>query len=52
VEAFVDEYREAGGSGRRRSEVGITVDAHGFCVHSLRATTATNTLAHHAVGIV
>jgi integrase/recombinase XerD len=28
--------------------VGITVDVHGFCVHSLRATAATNALAHHA----
>ena len=29
-------------------EVGITVDVHGFCVHSLRATAATNALAHGA----
>jgi integrase/recombinase XerD len=28
--------------------VGITVDVHGFCVHSLRATAATNALAHNA----
>jgi CheY-like chemotaxis protein len=28
--------------------VGITVDVLGFCVHSLRATAATNALAHHA----
>jgi integrase/recombinase XerD len=28
--------------------VGITVDVHGFCVHSLRATAATNALAHGA----
>jgi integrase/recombinase XerD len=28
--------------------LGITVDVHGFCVHSLRATAATNALAHHA----
>jgi integrase/recombinase XerD len=27
-------------------EVGIAVDMHGFCVHSLRATAATNALAH------
>lgn len=30
------------------TEVGITVDMHGFCVHPLRATAATNALAHHA----
>jgi integrase/recombinase XerD len=29
-------------------DVGITVDVHGFCVHSLRATAATNALAHNA----
>jgi len=29
-------------------EVGMTVDVHGFCVHSLRATAATNALAHGA----
>jgi len=28
--------------------VGITIDVHGFCVHSLRATAATNALAHGA----
>jgi len=28
--------------------VGITVNTHGFCVHSLRATAATNALEHHA----
>jgi integrase/recombinase XerD len=28
--------------------VGITVDVHGFCVRSLRATAATNALAHNA----
>lgn len=28
--------------------VGITVDVRGFCVHSLRATAATNALAHGA----
>jgi integrase/recombinase XerD len=28
--------------------VGITIDVHGFCVHSLRATAATNALVHHA----
>jgi integrase/recombinase XerD len=27
--------------------VGITVDVHGFCVHPLRATAATNALAHN-----
>jgi integrase/recombinase XerD len=30
------------------TQVGITVDVHGFCVHSLRATAATNALVHHA----
>jgi site-specific recombinase XerD len=29
---------------RYAREVGITVDVHGFCVHSLRATAATNAL--------
>jgi integrase len=29
-------------------QVGITVDVHGFCVHSLRATAATNALVHNA----
>jgi integrase/recombinase XerD len=29
-------------------EVGITTDVRGFCVHSLRATAATNALAHGA----
>lgn len=33
---------------RYGKEVGITVDMHGFCVHSLRATAATNALAHNA----
>jgi integrase/recombinase XerD len=28
--------------------VGITTDVHGFCVHALRATAATNALAHNA----
>ncbi len=28
--------------------VGITTDVHGFCVHSLRATAATNALEHEA----
>jgi integrase/recombinase XerD len=28
--------------------VGINADVHGFCVHALRATAATNALAHHA----
>ena len=28
--------------------VGITVDVHGFGVHSLRATAATNALVHNA----
>lgn len=31
---------------RYGTEVGITVDVHGFCVHSLRATAATNALLH------
>lgn len=29
-------------------QVGITVDTHGFCVHSLRATAATNAMDHKA----
>ena len=29
-------------------QVGITVDVHGFCVHSLRATAATNAMEHQA----
>ena len=29
-------------------QVGITLDTHGFCVHSLRATAATNALEHKA----
>jgi hypothetical protein len=33
---------------RYGKEVGITVDVHGFCVHSLRTTAATNALAHTA----
>jgi len=33
---------------RYGTAVGITVDVHGFCVHSLRATAATNALAHNA----
>jgi integrase/recombinase XerD len=33
---------------RYGKEVGITVDVHGFCVHSLRATAAMNALAHNA----
>ena len=28
--------------------VGINADVHGFCVHSLRATAATNALAHNS----
>src|SRR5205814_8220115 len=28
--------------------VGINADMHGFCVHALRATAATNALAHNA----
>jgi integrase/recombinase XerD len=28
--------------------VGIHADIHGCCVHALRATAATNVLAHHA----
>jgi len=33
---------------RYGQEVGITTDVRGFCVHSLRATAATNALAHGA----
>jgi integrase len=33
---------------RYGQEVGITEDVRGFCVHSLRATAATNALAHGA----
>lgn len=33
---------------RYGNEVGITTDVRGFCVHSLRATAATNALAHGA----
>src|SRR5712691_512174 len=33
---------------RYGKEVGITTDVRGFCVHSLRATAATNALAHGA----
>jgi len=29
-------------------QVGITFDTRGFCVHSLRATAATNALDHKA----
>ena len=29
-------------------KVGINIDVHGFCVHALRATAATNALAHNA----
>lgn len=29
-------------------QIGITVDVHRFCVHSLRATAATNALANDA----
>jgi len=29
-------------------KIGITLDTHGFCVHSLRATAATNALDHKA----
>jgi hypothetical protein len=36
---------------RYGKEVGITVDALGFCVHSLRATAVTNALAHHHAAI-
>jgi integrase/recombinase XerD len=30
------------------AQVGITTDVHGFCVHALRATAATNALSHNA----
>jgi integrase/recombinase XerD len=30
------------------AKVGINADVHGFCVHALRATAATNALAHNA----
>jgi site-specific recombinase XerD len=30
------------------AKVGINTDVHGFCVHSLRATAATNALARNA----
>jgi len=33
---------------RYAKQVGITVDTHGFCVHSLRATAATNALENKA----
>jgi integrase/recombinase XerD len=33
---------------RYGTQVGITVDVHGFCMHSLRATAATNALVHNA----
>lgn len=33
---------------RYGNEVGITIDVRGFCVHALRATAATNALAHGA----
>ena len=33
---------------RYGEQVGITADVHGFCVHALRATAATNALAHNA----
>jgi integrase/recombinase XerD len=33
---------------RYAREVGISADMHGFCVHSLRATAATNALANGA----
>ena len=29
-------------------KVGLNTDVHGFCVHALRATAATNALAHNA----
>ena len=32
---------------RYGAQVGITIDVHGFCVHALRATAATNALAHN-----
>jgi integrase len=33
---------------RYGQQVGINANVHGFCVHSLRATAATNALAHNA----
>jgi integrase/recombinase XerD len=33
---------------RYGKQVGINTDVHGFCVHALRATAATNALAHNA----
>ena len=30
------------------AKVGINADGHGLCVHALRATAATNALAHNA----
>ena len=33
---------------RYGKQVGINTDVHGFCVHSLRATAATNALEHNA----
>ncbi|CDH44028.1 tyrosine-type recombinase/integrase [Candidatus Contendibacter odensensis] len=33
---------------RYGKQVGINADVHGFCVHSLRATAATNALEHNA----
>ena len=33
---------------RYGKQVGITTDVHGFCVHALRATAATNALSHNA----
>jgi site-specific recombinase XerD len=42
VSVYEDIVKRYGG------EVGITSDVRGFCVHSLRATAATNALAHGA----
>jgi integrase/recombinase XerD len=33
---------------RYGKDIGTTIDVHGFSVHSLRATAATNALAHNA----
>lgn len=33
---------------RYACEVGITTDVHGFCIHSLHSTAATNALEHAA----
>jgi integrase len=33
---------------KESATVGINADVHGFCVHALRATAATNALAHNA----